>query len=141
MRCSLMRMPASAAPKGQHEVVERRAVAQVEGHPAGNRQLGPEVQVDAVAAAADLGVVEDVIRHLRECQRDHDEVNAARAQRQGACHGGVGGRRQQGRGQQPPQAGGFRFGRQQRCRIGADTEERRMPQADQPRAADQQLQA
>ena len=39
---------------------------------------------DAVAAAADLGVVEDEVHHLREGERDHDEVDAARAQRKRA---------------------------------------------------------
>ncbi|MNS76029.1 hypothetical protein D3C72_1095650 [compost metagenome] len=84
---------------GQHEEVERGRVAQVEGHPAAQGQLGPEVQVDAVAAAADLGIVEYVVRHLRESQRDHDEVDAAGAQRQRAGHERIGRRRQQGGGQ------------------------------------------
>ena len=98
------------------------------------------IHVDAVAAAADLGVVKDEVRHLRESQRDHDEVDAARAQAQRTDHQRVG--RSRAHGERQQQRDRATLGaRGQHGRVGTDAVERCMAQADQPGHADQQFQA
>ena len=117
MRCSLTRMPASAWPKrersssaskrvgrdqrGEHDVVEVvRCRPGRAGRPPTRARL--DVQEDAVAAAAELGVVEHEVGHLREGQRDHDEVDAAGAQAERADEERVGRGRAASRARQQP---------------------------------------
>ncbi len=92
MRCSLTRMPAEARPKGarstrckkpingdqqdQREIIKLHGAFEIEGLETGDGQLGPDVDVMPSRAAAELGVVEDEVEHLREGESDHDEVDA-----------------------------------------------------------------
>ena len=116
------------------------ALAEVDEGASGDRERRLGVQEDAVAAAADLGVVEDEVGHLRERERDHDEVDAARAQAERADDERVGGgradrERQQQRERRAAVARGEHGG------VGADAEEGRMAEADEAGGADDQLEA
>jgi hypothetical protein len=86
--------------------VDQDRVAEVHG------RLG--IDVDAVGAAAELGVVEDEVQHLGEGQRHHDEIDAARAQHQQAGDQREGDADSDRRGQGPPQAGRLVFRPDQR---------------------------
>lgn len=121
--------------RGQHEVELHAAVLHVE------RADGrPHVHVDAVAAAAERGVVEHEEGHLREGQRDHDEVDAARAQAERARHQRIAGGAAHGQRQQHGDGAAILAGAQHRG-IGADAVESRMAQAHEAGHADQQLEA
>ncbi len=126
--------------RAQHQPVEMHGIVDAQRPRAEHAELGPEIDVGAVAAAGDLGVVEDEIDHLRERQRDHDEVDAPRAQHQHADQQRQHRRRGNRRHQQPPAIAGLGLRRQHRGRIGRGGEVRGMAQADQARIADQQLQ-
>jgi hypothetical protein len=100
-----------------------------------------EVDVEAVRAAQDLVVEEEVEHHLRERHGDHDEVDAVGAHHEEAddqC-GQAGG--QHGRRQRPPQAHGRARGGQEGQGITGQAEVGRMAQRHQARHALQQVQA
>ena len=61
------------------DVVEGRLVFEIE-----NREPVPLGDAQSVVAAVHLQGDEEVVEHLRECQRDHDEVHPAGAQADGA---------------------------------------------------------
>ena len=100
----------------------------------------PARQVHAIFAAPGLQADCQVVDHLREGQRDHDEVDAARSQRDRAHH-----RRERRRGQHRQRPRHQRIGdtlhAQDARDIGAHAEERRMAQADQSAKAQDQIQA
>ncbi|MNL35407.1 hypothetical protein D3C87_1574400 [compost metagenome] len=70
--------------EGQHEPEEGGAVVQAQAR----ADLRPKRQVVAIVAAVDAHGHCEVVQQLREGQRDHDEVHAARAQRHRAHQAG-----------------------------------------------------
>ncbi|MGX1151499.1 hypothetical protein AB7M15_007321 [Bradyrhizobium ottawaense] len=98
MRCSLERRPCTtraeariddapdqeddAEEAGEAEIIELRAVRQVD-QPG---EVAALVDGEAVIAAVACQPRSDVIGHLREGERDHDEIDAAGAQRERADH-------------------------------------------------------
>ena len=64
----------------ERDVVERERVLEIE-HAVAEREERAGADVEAFVAAVALHRVGEVVQHLRERQRDHDEVDAARAQR------------------------------------------------------------
>ncbi|MCY1363681.1 hypothetical protein D9M69_504540 [compost metagenome] len=119
----------------QHHVEQHCAVLHVE-----RAEGGAHVQVDAVAAAADLGVVEHEEGHLRKGQRDHDEIHAARAQAQRTDEQRIQRRRAHRQHQQHREVAAL-VARGQHGDVRADAVEGRVAQAHEPGHAHQQLQA
>ena len=124
------------AEQGEAEPVEGRLVAQVD-------QAGEAAAADVepVVAAIGLEARGDVVDELREGQRDHDEVDAARAQRQ---------RADQRRPQRPrrrcatghcSQPLWMPLGRQDADGIAADAEEHGVAEAHQPAIAQDHVEA
>jgi hypothetical protein len=66
----------------EHHVVEGDVVLEVQPE----ADLGARREVEPVLAAVGLHRDEDVVHHLREGERDHDEVHAAGAERDRADH-------------------------------------------------------
>lgn len=126
---------------GQREPVELRRLIQVDQAAAGQREGRLVVDVGPVAAAEGFDVVEHEVHQLAEGQRDHDEVDAARAHHQEADRQRQQRRAAHRRQQQQPAVAGFVAGREHRHRIRRRPEIGRMPQADESRVAHQQLQA
>ena len=93
-------MPANARPKGacstwlnkpihadqknQHEIIKLKRIFEIERLHAGDFELGPHGDVDTVRAAAQLSVVKNRVKHLRERKSHHDEIDAGGAQHQTA---------------------------------------------------------
>ena len=102
---------------GEAEIIELHAVRQVDEA----AEIAALVDGQAVVAAVAGEPGGDVIGHLRKCQRDHDEVDAAGAQGERADH-----QREQRRGQQRHrplnEAGADAFGGENADRIAADPE-------------------
>ncbi len=127
--------------RNQDEVIELVAFVQVERHPPAQPRLRPEIEIDAVRAAAERGVVEQVEGHLREGKGHHDEIDALGAQHQHADQQRRQRRGQHRRRQHQPQVGRIVLWRDQRHRVGGDAEEGGMAEADQAGEADQQVEA
>ncbi|MNK85219.1 hypothetical protein D3C87_1050940 [compost metagenome] len=123
----------------QHQPVEVHRVVDGQRAVPQQAELGPEVDIGAVAAAGDLCIVEHEIDHLGEGQRDHDEVHAARAQHQRPHHQRQCPRRAQRAQQQQPAVAGPALGCQHGRGIGGHGEVGGMAQAHQPGVANQQL--
>ncbi|MGY4346859.1 hypothetical protein ACVWXM_003326 [Bradyrhizobium sp. GM7.3] len=102
---------------GEAEIIELRAVRQI-NQPG---EVAALVDGEAVIAAITRQPRGDVIGHLRERQRDHDEIDAAGAQRQRADHQRIkrGGRK---RDRKLDEARAHAFLRQHADRIAADAE-------------------
>ena len=68
----------------QRQVIKLHRVFEIEGLEAGNGQFRPHVDVDAIGAAAEFGVVKNRIEHLRKGEGDHDEIDTGGAHDQKA---------------------------------------------------------
>src|SRR6185437_9629563 len=77
--------PRTDKQQSETEIVECRAVTEVD------QAVEPATVIDGEAIVAAVAVESDgdVIDHLRECQRDHYEIDAARAQTERADDKGV----------------------------------------------------
>src|SRR5579883_1045591 len=117
--------PQAGAEQREAEPVERRLVAQVDEAEAA------AADVEAVVAAIGFQPRAEIVDELGEGERDHDEIDAARAQRQGAHDGGPDDRRQQRDGPLQPAALDA-LGRQDADGIAADAEEGGVAEAHQP---------
>ena len=102
---------------GEAEIIELHAVRQVD-QPG---EIAALVDGEAVVAAVTRQARGDVIGHLREGERDHDEIDAAGAQRQRADHQREQRRRRQ-RHRKLHEAGADAFLRQHADGIAADAE-------------------
>ena len=122
---------------GQGEAINGERLVQVQQR--AQHRFGQ--QVNAVRATAQGGVVQHVIGHLRKRQRDHDEVHALGAQRQGADQQRVTGGGQHTQGQQPQHRGRAVLRGQQHSGVGPHAKERSLAKAHQTGAAHEQLQA
>src|SRR3954467_3079093 len=121
--------------------VRCESVAQIQDGPPKDREARPVRHVHSVGSPERGRLAEEVVKHLRECERDHDEVHAARAHGEKADdesrkprpgeRDGEGGERVD-----EPRAVGET--RQQIC---AEAVERRMAESDDPRVADEQVEA
>jgi hypothetical protein len=125
--------------RSERRVVERARTAEVDEREVADGEHRLHVQVHAVAAAGELGVVKHEVRHLRERERHHDEVNAARTKRERADRRrGESGDGEHGR-HEPCERRRIGRGRQQRRGVSADAEERGMAERHQPGVADEEL--
>ena len=119
----------------QHDVIERAVI--------GERKSAERIALrhgEAVVAAPGAQALAEIIDHLGERERHHDELEAARAQRQRADdererH------RDQDRERQHHDEVVKAVDRQHAGRIGADAEQRRLPERDQAGVAEQQIDA
>src|SRR5215831_811368 len=125
--------------QGEHQVVKMDRGFEVEQLGSGQLELRSCVQVQAVGAAAQLGVVKQVVEHLGEGQGDHDEVDAcgsndqqADQQRKRCCDC-------QGEREGQPEAGGLVLWGEKGDGISPHPEERSMPKADQATVPDEQV--
>ena len=123
----------------EHAVIDVRRVREVKGRKGADGGDRLEVHADAVRSAAELGVVEDEIEHLRERERHHDEVDALHADDEQPDHERRDGRSQHCRRQREPEIGRFVLGRHQAERVRADAEERRVPERDETRVPDEEV--
>jgi hypothetical protein len=117
------------------QVIPDEIVAQLEaeaGRASRHRQ--------AVVAAVGLHRHEHVVHHLREGERDHDEVHAARAQRDRADQQRRERRHQDGRRPRDPQAA-HALGGKDAHHVGAGAEERGVAEAHHAAVAQHQVQA
>src|SRR5207244_2705751 len=64
----------------EHDVIHLDRLVEVERRERADRGRWLEIDVAAVGAASDLRIMKNEIEHLRERERYHDEVDAARAQ-------------------------------------------------------------
>ena len=104
-------------------------------------ELGAHGDVNAVRAAAQFGVVENRIEHLREGEGYHDEIDTRgahyeKANDQGGERGSDDGERQG-----EPEAGGLVFRRDQREHVGGEPEVSCVAQADETRVSDEEIEA
>src|SRR6185312_1818571 len=127
--------PQGGAKQGEAQPVERRLVAQVD-------QAGEAAAADVepVVAAIGLEAGAEVIDQLREGERDHDEVDAARPERQRRHQRGPQRCRQQRDRPLHPAALDL-VGRQDADRVAADADEGGMAEAHQPAIAQDHVQA
>ena len=115
--------PQGAAEQREAEPVERGLVAQVD-----QAREAAAADVEPVVGAVGLQPAADIEDELGEGERDHDEVEPARAQRQRADQGGPQGRRDDG--DRPlDQAARDAVMRQDADGIAADAEEHGMAEA------------
>src|SRR5258708_3935688 len=75
--CEPMQTVQADGERGERRVVERDVVAEIDAEPG----RGALAQAQALVAPVGLHRVHEEEHHLREGERDHDEVHAARAQR------------------------------------------------------------
>ncbi len=124
----------------EHDEIECDRLFQIDELIAGDRGLRLGVDIGAIGAAGDTRVVEQVKQHLAECERDHDEIDTAGAQRQRTDDerdkSGGADRHRKGH----PQRCWIVFRRHQRQCIAGDAEEGCMAQADQPAMTDGEIQ-
>ena len=106
---NLIQNPIDGDQCDQRQIEKLRRTFEIEGLEAGNGQFWPDIDVDAIGAAAQFGVVKDRIEHLCEGEGDHDEIDARGAHDQeandesGASGGG------HGCGKSEPETGRFIF--------------------------------
>ena len=118
------------------EIVELRPVGEIEQV----GELAAAGDGQAVVAAVAVEADAEVIDHLREGERDHDEVDAARAQRERADDQ----REQRGDGERDRplhEAGRDAFLRQDADRVAADAEIGGMAEAHHAAVAEDQVEA
>src|ERR1700704_2854765 len=127
--------PQGAAEQREAQPVERRLVAQVQK--AGEAAAA---DVEAVVSAIGFQACSQIVDELGEGQGDHDEIEAARAQRQRADHGGPRGGGKNAARQLDPAAGDAVM-RQDAHGIAADAEEHGVAEAHHPAIAQDHVEA
>jgi hypothetical protein len=104
------------------------------------RELALHLEPHAVIAAVLLHRVAEVVEHLREGERDHDEVDAARAHRDGADHQRHQRRGEDGHGPLQP-AAVIAVEGENAYRVAADAEVGGVAEGHQPAVAEDQIEA
>ncbi len=123
------------------KIIKHGAFIEIEQCEGPERELRLDVDVGAVRAAGDAGVVEQRIQHLPERERHHDKVERARQHRERTDHGG-GCPREKDRGRKSDQGiGGARGRRHEIDRVGAEAEEHGVAEAHEPGDADEEIEA
>src|SRR3989441_609778 len=102
---------------------------------------GTRFDVQAVGAAQRRRIVEQVEEHLREGERDHDEVHAGCAQAEPADDQGAGGRERDAEGKRHDRVHQVESVGEPRQQVRGKAEERRVREADEAGETDQQIQA
>jgi hypothetical protein len=120
----------------EHEPVEAPRVLEVDEH-----RVGLQVYVDAVGAAEEPRLRDEGVEHLREGERRHDEVDAARAQDEDADDERREGADRDRRRQAQPERRGLVLGREQPERVGAEAEIGGVAEADEAGVADEEVEA
>ena len=110
----------------EYKIVDVRHVGEVEWREAADRSNRLEVHADSIGAASELGVVEHEVEHLRECERDHDEVDALHPDDQRPDGERRQPRQDDRRRQRQPQIRRLVLGREQPQRVCTDAEIRRV---------------
>ncbi len=125
----------------QAEVIKVDPVAEVEKLPGADGDHRLDVDVGAVGAAGEAGVVKEREQHLAEGERHHDEIEAARQHHDGAdeCGGGAGDEEGGRIGEQRIRR--FRLGRDEIKHVGAEPEEHGVAEADEAGDADEEIEA
>jgi len=124
---------------GPDEEVRGPAVAEVEERLAEGGQAGALRDVEPIGSAQAGRFAEEVVEHLREGERDHHEVHAARAHAEESDHEGGhrGPREREGKGgERADEAGAVGEAGEE---IGAETEEGGVGEAHDPGVSDQQI--
>ena len=133
---SRCRRKIAASEDDEHDVVESDLVAEVD-----EPSVGALRQRQALVAAVRLHRVDQVEHHLREGERDHDEVHAARAQRDRADEPA----RRAPTPRPPPASRSRRWSRPSATRmlddVGAGADERGVAEGDHAAVAEHQVQA
>ena len=121
--------------QNKHDVIEGRVIG--EGNEPQTVALG---QGEAVVAAPIAQALGEVVDHLGKRERHHDELEAARAQRERSDRQCEQHRYQNG--ERPGHEGVTEAVDRQHARgVGADAEQRRLPEGDQPAIAEQKVDA
>ena len=121
------------------DVVEGRAVVEIDERRRADREIRLDHDVGAVRPLGDVGVVEQREHHLRGGERHHDEIEAAREADEGADQKRRDGRARHARAERDEDVGGFRFRRNKVDGIGADAEEGRVAETDEAREAENEV--
>src|ERR1700682_5968655 len=103
-------------------------------------QLRLDVEIDAVRPSTELGIVEEVIEHLPEGQRDHDEVDARSTQHEQTDQKRQSGGNDQRRRKRQPKTRRLVLRGEKRNRISCHAEKRGVSEADQAGITDEKTQ-
>src|SRR4030095_3954497 len=108
--------------KNKCQIVKLRRTFEIERFEAGDAKLRAHVDIDAVGAAAELGVMKDRVDHLRKGKCYHDEVDAGGTNDQEADDERGGRGSGEGEGQGKPEVGRLVLWRDERQGVGRDAE-------------------
>jgi hypothetical protein len=125
--------------EGQHEDREHHVVQGCVAREVDQaEELAARHALQPVLASGEIGLQEEEVKHLGERERDHREVDAAAADRQGAHH-----ESERGAADQPDQQADLRRHTPElehmACRVGGTAEERGVAERQQAGEPDQQV--